>query len=795
MLHALDVLILLATAFVCYWPITRKPLSEDDGVWLYQAAFSKDGVRPFEDRYFPMGYFNVQWLYAAVARFFPLRSSRDYHAVKLGWYALTALSVYALGLALTSDRLTALLSAELFILATAMPNTLFMFTYAEHFFQLPLNLCLTLTLLGFAGGGWPLFLLAGLCAGWAVQMKIVTLAVVGPVFLAAWFAPSPVFAALAYAVGFAVLMVLPLALIRDRRGRRYYVHGLWGPVWQAAMHYAARFAGVAAHVRRVAQRKGALWKSARQNGSGERTFGPNGSGTDAFGKAASSQDESCQDEICQDEAGQNGAGQDDGGQNGAGPYSAAQQVAGKTITGYGPSDHVPAAQDGSGVDHSSVKTPESTARAKAAPSGGNEYVAHMLGGGDSTRLHRLRENVLPMVGQTYAVLLLAIAQLVMLLVAPQPQALLPAGLLAAFLLVQFVQNNYHTPHFNPVWTPVALLAAMTLRNALPEAGEAPWLAVVAGVLAGSNLLVAAWALMGEWRREGAYSLGHVEPRLGVLFHFAQKVGKAIGDSAQKGDELFVWGDQPSIYIHSGLPCWHPAYLFVYAHYGRARKAESIVRDLRRRPPRWILFYNWRVHDGWAPEKLMDSLPGGYREVHRFMVPDDNGQPYVDELGFTYDFPLLMRDDAFWQTYLLDRVSESVLGNGEDIQQITYERVRAVFPDHPEVRLRGELMGLSAQECHSRIAPMLAAAKGPERERLWLLLAEAADNMGEHEKALELYTACLKEFPLSARALSGAGWQTFALNDHARSFIYWTKAKAIFPALASPRDFKDLNLEG
>ena len=222
--HLLACAALFAIALAANQPLTRRPLSEDDGNWLYLAAFADRGAR-LHETYFTFGHFNLPMAILAASRLCGSRSPLFFKRFKQAWYAATAASVYPLALALFGSAPAAFAAGPFLILAQALPGTLFYLTYAEHFLLLPLNGALYCALAAGGGGALPA-LAAGLLAGLVIHFKPTGYLLAALPALALLGAPAPLAALALYALGAAAVLAAPLALLtgRGRAAEHYWLN-------------------------------------------------------------------------------------------------------------------------------------------------------------------------------------------------------------------------------------------------------------------------------------------------------------------------------------------------------------------------------------------------------------------------------------------------------------------------------------------------------------------------------------------------------------------------------------------
>lgn len=155
----LAILFLAGLCAVLYYPALTNPYSEDDGQWLYNSLLNHRTKTNEHDKHRSPGYFGIPWLFSKLLTPLNTPGPGAVNVIKGIWYFFTACTVFWLTLLIWQSPLTATMAAALFIITTALPSTLFFFTYGEHFFLLPINLCLIFSLLGCQTEAVSLFLL------------------------------------------------------------------------------------------------------------------------------------------------------------------------------------------------------------------------------------------------------------------------------------------------------------------------------------------------------------------------------------------------------------------------------------------------------------------------------------------------------------------------------------------------------------------------------------------------------------------------------------------------------------
>lgn len=188
-----------------------KPFYEDDGNWFYFAVLRNRGMRINSSAHVVPGHFGIHWVALQFARLFDADSPRFFYALKAAWLTATSLALYGMVYLFTADTLAAFMSAMAYTLVWTTPNTLYLLTYAEHFFLLPLIVAVSGMRLGMDGSvAW--FALAGVMTAWSTQFKIINTPLLAVMPVGLFWAQSPWWGLAAYGVGAAVQILLPLAV-------------------------------------------------------------------------------------------------------------------------------------------------------------------------------------------------------------------------------------------------------------------------------------------------------------------------------------------------------------------------------------------------------------------------------------------------------------------------------------------------------------------------------------------------------------------------------------------------------
>ena len=223
-MHFIAIGILLLLGLILGFPMSYKPLSEDDGNWFYLPVFWKRGVRLYKNYSFICGYFGISQIVSRIYNALGFEKLSFFYFVKWVWYALTGVSIYLLSFFLGHNYVLAFVAGMLFLLITAVPNTLFVLTYAEHFFILPINLSIIFTYYGLITGSIWYFMLAGLMSAWAVQIKPTALlfAILLPLIMI--FSNNTLLSLSFYFLVLVGFNLLPLTIIRKygRKAKRKY---------------------------------------------------------------------------------------------------------------------------------------------------------------------------------------------------------------------------------------------------------------------------------------------------------------------------------------------------------------------------------------------------------------------------------------------------------------------------------------------------------------------------------------------------------------------------------------------
>jgi hypothetical protein len=234
----------LALGIAINLPKLRKPLSEDDGHWFYGAVFrscryfyhrDSDPLRNLHCQ----GYFGIHLLARWFTGLFPGDPLKAVRWFRIVWFAASAAMVSWAAWSLWRDPWLALASGLFYNLFMGLSHlTASDLTYAEFYLALPMSGALVA--LGF-GGPWG-WLVAGILAGWAVQIKVIALplSLMLPLPLV-WLMgiPQSAIQGLLYLSGITAINLLPALVIalsgteRKAHEVKAYFQAAFGPVLTA----------------------------------------------------------------------------------------------------------------------------------------------------------------------------------------------------------------------------------------------------------------------------------------------------------------------------------------------------------------------------------------------------------------------------------------------------------------------------------------------------------------------------------------------------------------------------------
>ena len=618
MTNLLALTILFLAAMTLNLPKLWKPLSEDDGNWFYLSVFWKKGVRMFKG-YDNNGYFGVPWISAKLYNIIGFERLTFFYYLKMVWYSLTSVSIYWLSLCFWNNPLLSFIAGLSFAIVTAVPNTLFALTYAEHFFILPINLCIIFTYYGVTTGNSLYFLLSGIMSAWSVQMKTPALlfSILLPIIF--YFTPNFLTGVSYYMLAFMGVHLLPIYLVKRQCGdSNQYLQRTFYPAIEALNIFIIKL-----------KLKPLINRISRISDSFT---------TGTYVKAHHDKDVKAQ-WTC------------------------------------------------------------------------------------------FRNFMLPAIKDLYPLLFLAVAQIVLLFKNFDFFSFLMILLFITFLLMQQAQKNYYTPHFNPCWAPICILAAKMVWDMRTYILNSGFYGLPIIAFMGYESVRIGRIIIKSFSKSEINSFGYLDPLLGKVFRLSEFVGEYIQENSKENEKLFVWGDQPSLYLYAEREALNPhiAYLVLYAHHDHILIEDELLHSLREKPPELLLFYNYKVKDGWNIKRLRETIGIPYDFMKSFRVVDDRYKKQQNPDGIIFDFPLFRRNDEKYKQILLDRAVIAKTNGDIDSAQRYLEDILDIFPDDFEASVRLYLLknNMDTKIIRDYLEKKLTENHGNiERSILLRLLAEA-----------------------------------------------------------------------
>lgn len=673
MLLLSEVIILFLISLFLNIPMTRKPLSEDDGHWFYLSVFWRKGIRMFKG-YHNFGYFGVPWISAKLYNIPGFKNLTFFYYLKAVWYSFNALSIYWLSYCFWHNHILSFTAGLIFAIITAVPNTLFVLTYAEHFFVLPLNLSIIFTYYGITTDNNWFFMLAGLTAAWSVQIKTPALlfSILLPISL--YSTSNAITPLLFYASIFIGFNLLPLVLIR-KYGR------------SAQLNYLVR------------------------------TFGP--------------------------------------------LISFLGIILDKLRLGY-----------------LNRFIPENLILA-------DDYIRNHYRINLQTQWLGFKRFMLPAIKDLYLILILASVQVSCLFVEFELLTFSMILLFVIFLLMQQAQKNYYTPHFNPCWSPISILAAKTVWDMWPYLFKSGVLGYTIIVFIVVELIKIGMIISKSFSKAERNIFGYLGPMIGTLFRLPESIGQYIQQNSKENEKLFVWGDQPSIYLYSKRKTFSNIdYLFVYAHQGRILKENEILDSMREKPPELLLFYNYKVNDGWNINRLQEVIGIPYKLLRSFKITDNQGRTIKDQNGIVFDFPLYQRDDEKYKEILLDRALIAKMNKDVNETRRQLENILEISPEDYEASIRLSLLKQNiagSKTEQSYLEKKLVENHDSIKNSILLrLLAEINVDTGDLDSAVKNYEKALDSNLSDFRVHNGLGELSFSIGKIETALESFKKAIELHP---------------
>ncbi|MFQ5786374.1 MAG: tetratricopeptide repeat protein [Thermodesulfobacteriota bacterium] len=392
--------------------------------------------------------------------------------------------------------------------------------------------------------------------------------------------------------------------------------------------------------------------------------------------------------------------------------------------------------------------------------------------------------VMPAIKDLYLVLILSVGQVLYLFIKFDPLAFSMVILFIIFLSMQQVQKNYYTPHFNPCWIPITILAAKTVCDMWPyltNRGIFGWTIIA---LAGHGLSRIVRIIIKSFFKSEKNSFGHLDPLFGMVYRLSESIGEYIQRNSKKNDKLFVWGDQPSLYLYAKREAFNTNYLFIYAHQGRILLEKELLDSLREKPPELLIFYNYKVLDGWNIKRLQETIGVPYDHMKSFQVTDDSRKNEKNPHGICFDFPLYRRDDEKYKEILLDRalIAETNKDVGETRKQLT--NILEIFPEDYEASVRLSLLENNingSKSTQDYLKERLAENHDSIKNAVLLrLLAEIDIDAGNLDNAVRNYEKALDINPNDFRTHNGLGELSFSIGNIRSAFESFKKSIELHP---------------
>jgi len=387
--------------------------------------------------------------------------------------------------------------------------------------------------------------------------------------------------------------------------------------------------------------------------------------------------------------------------------------------------------------------------------------------------------MVPAIKDLYLILILATPQITFLFIRFDPFCFSMILLFFVFLLMQQAQKNYYTPHFNPCWAPISILAAKTIWDMGPyllNSGPLGWAMIAFMGVEGIKI---SRIIVKSFSKSERNTFGYLDPLIGALFRLAESIGRYIQENSQENEKLFVWGDQPSMYLYAKREAFDTDYLFVYAHHGRILKQGELLDSLREKPPELLLFYNYKVNDGWNIEKLQESIGVPYNFLKSFKITDNQGRTLRDTQGIIYDFPLYRRDDEKYKEVLLDRALVAKSTGDIDEARKHLDTILRISSEDYEASIRLSFLGNNggdAGESRRYLEEQLSLADSALKRSIILrLLADIDLSEGDPNSAKHRYEEALGLNSNDFRIFNGVGEVLFSLNSLEQALESFKKA--------------------
>jgi tetratricopeptide (TPR) repeat protein len=354
------------------------------------------------------------------------------------------------------------------------------------------------------------------------------------------------------------------------------------------------------------------------------------------------------------------------------------------------------------------------------------------------------------------------------------------------VLVQQIQKNYYTPHFNPCWVPVAILGSKTIYDITPYIFDAGIIGYVLVAFALVETIKIIKIIIDSFSKDNIDNIGFMGNLLGKLFRISELIGKYIQQNSKEDDKLFVWGDQPSIYLYSNRQAVNTDYLFTYTHNFRIqdkRQLELLLNSLRENPPELFLFYNYKINDVWNMDKVQEQIGVPYRILNNFNVTDANGNILVDNQKISYNFPIYKRDDEKYKEILLDRAIVSIEMGSLEQAKLCLKKIFHIFPDDYETSVFSVMIdkGQINKDQEKYLEKEIELNKRNSTQSIALrYLADIYLISGDNDKAIKKYKEALNINPCDFRIYNKLGELEYSLGKVNDALNLFKKAFELHP---------------
>lgn len=341
------------------------------------------------------------------------------------------------------------------------------------------------------------------------------------------------------------------------------------------------------------------------------------------------------------------------------------------------------------------------------------------------------------------------------------------GVLLVCLVMQQVQQNYFTPHFNPAWLPISMLAGLGFAHAVEGAGG--WRFVALAIL----VVQVVWLLMKLIRFAAEEKAGrNSDGRMSMWGFFAmtREVGMAIRAMAREGERLFVWGDNPAIYLYAQRYYLGRASFFLYGHGKKLRYEDWILSEMRRDPPELLLFFKHGVMDSWDAVAVSERTGFRYMPERLFQVAatDPEAEPH--------NFGLYRLDEGQWRDAMLERGAGLVASGRVDEARACLETILSRAPQCWEARLRLDAIAVSRADFASWLDGEEALDVPEARRRaVSILRAEAFLRQGDARRAARVLDRILEGDGDMTRALILRGEAAYGMGRRGEGAAFLRKA--------------------